>query len=106
LPLKRPSLPQHPLLRQGAFTRRRINLRHPPSIVSATPGIRCQARNNAIYARIFTAIDKKSLADDCPAEFNLYRVFDFAAAPRIFTLRPPLEDAVRLQAETWRAAFG
>ena len=54
----------------------------------------------------FVTRTEKSLADDRPAEFNLYRVFDFAAAPRIFTLRPPLEDAVRLQAETWRAAFG
>ena len=54
----------------------------------------------------FVSRTEKSLADDCPAEFNLYRVFDFAAAPRIFTLRPPLENAVRLEAETWRAAFG
>ncbi|MDR3422860.1 MAG: DUF3883 domain-containing protein [Xanthobacteraceae bacterium] len=54
----------------------------------------------------FVSRTEKALADDCPAEFNLYRVFDFAAAPRIFTLRPPLEKSVRLEAETWRAAFG
>jgi hypothetical protein len=54
----------------------------------------------------FVTRTEKSLAGSLPAEFNLYRVFDFATAPRIFTLRPPLEEAVRLEAETWRAAFG
>ena len=54
----------------------------------------------------FVTRTEKFLADSRPAEFNLYRVFDFATAPRIFTLRPPLEKAVRLEAETWRAAFG
>ncbi|WP_296710958.1 DUF3883 domain-containing protein [Rhodoblastus sp.] len=53
----------------------------------------------------FVTRTEKSLADRSPSEFNLYRVFDFAASPRIFTLRPPLEDAVHLEAETWRAAF-
>jgi hypothetical protein len=53
----------------------------------------------------FVTRTEKSLADRSPDEFNLYRVFDFAATPRIFTLRPPLEDAVRLEAETWKAAF-
>ena len=54
----------------------------------------------------FVSRTEKSLADDCPEESNLDRVFDFTAAPRIFTLRPPLEDAVQLEAETRRAAFG
>jgi hypothetical protein len=54
----------------------------------------------------FVSRTEKSLADEKPDEFSLYRVFDFALAPRIFTLRPPFEDAVRLEAETWRAAFG
>jgi Domain of unknown function (DUF3883) len=54
----------------------------------------------------FVSRTEKSLADDCPEESNLDRVFDFAAAPRIFELRPPLEDAVQLEAETRRAAFG
>jgi hypothetical protein len=53
----------------------------------------------------FVSRTEKSLADECPAEFNLYRVFDFAVLPRIFTLRPPLEDTVRLETETWRAVF-
>lgn len=53
----------------------------------------------------FVTRTEKSLADRNPSEFSLYRVFDFAAMPRIFRLRPPLEDAVRLETETWRAAF-
>jgi hypothetical protein len=41
-------------------------------------------------APFFVSRTEKSLADDCPEESNLDRVFDFTAAPRIFTLRPPL----------------
>ena len=51
----------------GRTTRRRVNLSHAPSIVLAAPGIRCQAHNRAIYARIFTAIDTKARH---PAEFD------------------------------------
>ena len=56
LSLKRPSLPQHPPRRQDAITRRRINLSHAPSRLGKPKRSR-QARNRAIYARIFTAID-------------------------------------------------
>lgn len=38
--------------------------------------------------------------------WRLYRVHLFAQTPRIFTIQPPLESAVHLQAETWRASFG
>ena len=30
----------------------------------------------------------------------------FAQAPRIFTITPPLEAALHLRTETWRASFG
>lgn len=39
-------------------------------------------------------------------EFRLYRLYDFARAPRLFKLRPPLGDSVVLETETWRAGFG
>lgn len=39
-------------------------------------------------------------------EFRLYRLYDFARAPRLFKLRPPLGDSVLLETETWRAGFG
>lgn len=57
------------------------------------------------YTPFFVTKTEKSLAERNPFEFNLYRVFDFAVMPRIFTLRPPLRHAVRLEAEMWRATF-
>jgi hypothetical protein len=47
----------------GRSTRRCINLSHAPSRASAAPKIRRQAHNNAIYARIYAAID----SIDCAA---------------------------------------
>lgn len=40
------------------------------------------------------------------ADFRLYRLYDFAKAPRVFKLRPPLGNSVVLETETWRAGFG
>jgi len=37
--------------------------------------------------------------------WRLYRLHDLAAAPGLFQLKPPLEAAVTLTAETWRAGF-
>lgn len=39
-------------------------------------------------------------------DFRLYRLYDFARAPRLFKLRPPLAETVVLETETWRAGFG
>lgn len=40
-----------------------------------------------------------------PDAWRLYRLHDLAAAPGLFQLKPPLEAAVTLTAETWRAGF-
>ncbi len=53
----------------------------------------------------FMSRNEKSFAEESPEGFNLYRVFDFAATPKIFTLRPPLKTSVRFTEETWRASF-
>jgi hypothetical protein len=46
---------------------------------------------------------------DCAAEhteaWRIYRVHLFAKEPRIFTITPPLEAAVNLRIEIWRASF-
>jgi hypothetical protein len=41
-----------------------------------------------------------------PDAFRLYRVYEFARAPRLFTLAPPLEQALVLETATWQAGFG
>jgi hypothetical protein len=45
------------------------------------------------------------VATERPDAWRLYRLHDLAAAPALFQLKPPLEAAVTLTAETWRAGF-
>jgi hypothetical protein len=53
----------------------------------------------------FLTRNEEAFARERPDEFRLARVYDFAAAPRMFELTPPLTDHVRLETETWRAGF-
>jgi hypothetical protein len=53
----------------------------------------------------FMSRNEKTFAEERPEEFNLYRVFDFTSAPRIFTLRPPLGASADFREETWRVAI-
>lgn len=54
----------------------------------------------------FVTRNELSLAHERPEHFRLYRLYEVGQAPRLFKLRPPLEEAVTLEAETWRARFG
>lgn len=54
----------------------------------------------------FVTRNELSLAHEHPDHFRLYRLYEVAQAPRLFKLRPPLEEAVTLEAETWRARVG
>ncbi len=54
----------------------------------------------------FLTRNERSLADERPEDFRLFRVYEFSSANRLFKLRPPLEAFVRLEAETWRTSFG
>jgi hypothetical protein len=54
----------------------------------------------------FITRNEKALSDERPDAFRLYRVYEFARAPRLFTLAPPLERALVLETATWRAGFG
>jgi hypothetical protein len=53
----------------------------------------------------FLTRNERSLADERPEAFRLFRVYEFSSESRLFKLRPPLESFVRLEAETWRASF-
>lgn len=53
----------------------------------------------------FLTRNEKATADAHPADWRLYRLHDFARSPRIFTLAPPLEPALHLRPETFRASF-
>lgn len=54
----------------------------------------------------FVSRNEEALSQERPKEFRLYRVFDLAIQPRIFAIRPPLRDFLRLETATWRATFG
>ena len=48
---------------------------------------------------------EREVSEDRPDAWCLYRLHDLAATPGLFQLKPPLESAVTLTAETWRAGF-
>lgn len=54
----------------------------------------------------FVTRNELSLAHERPKHFRLYRLYEVGQAPRLFKLKPPLEEAVTLEAETWRARVG
>lgn len=67
--------------------------------------IEVKTTNGAARTPFFLSRNECALATERPADWRIYRVHLFAKGPRIFTIAPPLENAVRLTAETWRASF-
>jgi hypothetical protein len=61
--------------------------------------------NGSARTPFFLSRNERALATERPADWRIYRVHLFAREPRIFTIAPPLENAVNLRAETWRASF-
>jgi hypothetical protein len=53
----------------------------------------------------FLTRNERSLAQERPDAFRIYRLYEFSQAPRLFKLRPPLEQAVILEPEAYRASF-
>ena len=54
----------------------------------------------------FLSSNERSLSDERPESFRIYRVYEFGHSPRLFRLKPPLEQAVILEPATYRASFG
>jgi Domain of unknown function (DUF3883) len=67
--------------------------------------IEVKTTNGSARTPFFMTRNECSLARERPAEWRIYRVHLFATGPRVFTISPPLENAVRLIPETWRASF-
>jgi hypothetical protein len=61
--------------------------------------------NGSARTPFFLSRNELAVAAERPKEWQLYRVHLFAKGPRVFTLTPPLEDALNLTTETWRASF-
>ena len=67
--------------------------------------IEVKTTNGAARTPFFLSRNECDLATERPADWRIYRVHLFARRPRIFTISPPLENAVNLAPETWRAFF-
>lgn len=67
--------------------------------------IEVKTTNGAARTPFFLSRNECDLAEERPEAWTIYRVHLFARNPRIFTIQPPLEETIRLRAETWRASF-
>lgn len=68
--------------------------------------IEVKTTNGAARTPFFLTRVEHETASVEAERWRLYRVHLFAQTPRIFTIRPPLQRALYLQTETWRASFG
>ena len=67
--------------------------------------IEVKTTNGSARTPFFLTRNECGLAAERPSDWRIYRVHLFAREPRIFTIAPPLERAVKLSPETWRASF-
>lgn len=67
--------------------------------------IEVKTTNGSARTPFFITRNECRLARERPEDWLIYRVHLFATRPRIFTIVPPLERAVHLAPETWRASF-
>jgi hypothetical protein len=67
--------------------------------------IEVKTTNGAARTPFFLSRNECEFAKERPTDWSIYRVHLFAKNPRIFTISPPLEGAINLRPETWRASF-
>ncbi len=67
--------------------------------------IEVKTTNGSARTPFFITRNDFQLAKERNADWRIYRVHRFSAEPRIFTISPPLEDALKLSTQTWRASF-
>lgn len=80
-------------------------------ILSFDPGdgreklIEVKTTNGSALTPFFLSRNERDMSVERPRDWRIYRVHLFAKEPRIFTLAPPLDGAVSLAPEVWRASF-
>jgi hypothetical protein len=65
--------------------------------------IEVKTTNGAAQTPFFLTRNEMAVASERAQHWQLYRVHLFAQRPKVFTVKPPLESALRLDPETWRA---
>ncbi|MFP5231565.1 MAG: DUF3883 domain-containing protein [Acidobacteriota bacterium] len=61
--------------------------------------------NGSARTPFFLSRNERDMAMERPKDWCIYRVHLFANTPRIFAIAPPLENAIHLRPDTWRASF-
>jgi hypothetical protein len=67
--------------------------------------IEVKTTNGAASTPFFLSRTEHEVSEQKADTWKLYRVHLFAQSPRIFTVTPPLAQALHLRAEAWRASF-
>jgi hypothetical protein len=67
--------------------------------------IEVKTTNGAGRTPFFLTRNEYEVAKERVESWRLYRGHLFSQTPRIFTLKPPLEESVYLRTEAWRASF-
>jgi hypothetical protein len=67
--------------------------------------IEVKTTNGGPKTPFFLTRNERDVSNARQDAWYLYRVHLFALAPQIFTVRPPLESALYLNPESWRASF-
>jgi hypothetical protein len=67
--------------------------------------IEVKTTNGSARTPFYLTRNEREVAIERPEDWRIYRVHLFAQSPRVFTIAPPLENAVNLSPETWRASF-
>lgn len=61
--------------------------------------------NGAAETPFFISRNELEVSQRQPEDWLIYRVYTFAQMPRIFTLSPPLDQALRLRPDSYHASF-
>jgi Domain of unknown function (DUF3883) len=67
--------------------------------------IEVKTTNGAARTPFFLTRNESEMATERPEHWQIYRVHLFSSSPQIFTIQPPLENALKLIPEAWRAFF-
>jgi hypothetical protein len=67
--------------------------------------IEVKTTNGSARTPFFLTRTERDVSTERADNWMLYRVHLFAQSPRIFSLAPPLEATLHLNAESWRASF-
>lgn len=67
--------------------------------------IEVKTTNGPPETPFFLTRTEYEVSNEDPNTWHLYRVYNLSITPGLFKIRPPIEDAVHLSIETWRATF-